>query len=200
LCAKVRSAEQRRRVPGVWRFAGTEPGPIEPGLLLEGSPLRETRFPYREQAKSTEELSYYYEKILVEEEFMRSKTPTAAIVLATLLPAAAGRVYNVGEEHTPTVAERLARLPDSNVAASEDGQYHFAQDLAYDTGRIQQEFGYTEAVSFEDGVWRTFHAHLPCRFGQKPNLTPWEDFSESSSYFSERKESRIRSSSAWTWC
>jgi nucleoside-diphosphate-sugar epimerase len=178
------------------RFTGVEPGPIEQGLLHESSPLRETRFPYRAQAKSTDELSYYYEKILAEEEFMRrSKTPAtvlrlpkvygpggnsdlrtvygyrhhpnwrwthgyvenvaAAIVLAVLNPAAAGRVYNVGEQHTPTVAERLAGLPDSNIEVSEDGKYNFAQDMAYDTGRIRRELGYGEAVSVEEGVRRT---------------------------------------------
>jgi len=35
----------------------------------------------------------------------------AAIVIAALHSAAARRVYNVGEPHTPTMAERLARLP-----------------------------------------------------------------------------------------
>src|SRR5271165_2073987 len=38
-----------------------------------------------------------------------------AIVLAALSPAAAGRIYNVGEAYTPTIAERLEKLPPSSV-------------------------------------------------------------------------------------
>ncbi len=48
------------------RFAGTEPGPIEEGLLSEDSPLRTKLFPYRPQAASTDALEYWYEKILAE--------------------------------------------------------------------------------------------------------------------------------------
>jgi hypothetical protein len=46
----------------------------------------------------------------------------AAIALAALDPAATGRVYNVGEGDTPTVAERLAELPLSTIPiAAENG-------------------------------------------------------------------------------
>jgi nucleoside-diphosphate-sugar epimerase len=50
------------------RFTGLEPGEAEAGLLHEDSPLRDTLFPYRAQAKSAADLNYYYEKILVERE------------------------------------------------------------------------------------------------------------------------------------
>jgi len=50
------------------RFMKTEPGPIEAGLLTEDSPLRTLHFPYRSQAQATNELNYFYEKILVERE------------------------------------------------------------------------------------------------------------------------------------
>src|SRR5215831_8283689 len=50
------------------RFTKIEPGNIEPGLLTEDSPLRTVHFPYRSQAKSSTELNYFYEKILVERE------------------------------------------------------------------------------------------------------------------------------------
>jgi len=79
----------------------------------------------------------------------------AGIVLAATHPAAIGRVYNVGEEQTPTVAERLAGLPPSNVATDESSAYDFAQDIAYDTQRIRTELGYRELVSYEEGLRRT---------------------------------------------
>src|SRR5581483_8055113 len=48
------------------RFTGMEPGPVEAGLLTEDSALRSVLHPYRARAKSEDELSFYYEKILVE--------------------------------------------------------------------------------------------------------------------------------------
>jgi len=48
------------------RFTGTEPGPIDKGLLTEDAPLRSVLFPYRHQASSPEALEYWYEKILAE--------------------------------------------------------------------------------------------------------------------------------------
>lgn len=138
------------------RFTGLEPGPVEEGLLTEHSPLRKTLYPYRGQAKSPEELDYYYEKILVEDQLLGHpqlpatvlRLPKAygpggnanlatvygyrnrphwrwthgfvenvahAIVLAALHPAAANRIYNVGEALTPTIAERLQTLPSSTL-------------------------------------------------------------------------------------
>ena len=48
------------------RFTGTEPGPIDKGLLTEDAPLRSVLFPYRHKASSPEALEYWYEKILAE--------------------------------------------------------------------------------------------------------------------------------------
>ncbi|MGO9648609.1 NAD-dependent epimerase/dehydratase [Candidatus Sulfotelmatobacter sp. SbA7] len=79
----------------------------------------------------------------------------AAIVLAAMHPAAAGRVYNVGEERTPTVAERMAGLRASTVASDENNAYNFGQDIVYDTGRIRAELGYEEIVAYEEGLRRT---------------------------------------------
>ncbi len=78
-----------------------------------------------------------------------------AIVLAAVHPAAAGGIYNVGEEYTPTVAERLAHLPPSLVPV-ESSQFHFEHDIAYDTTRIRQQLGYTELVDYAEGLRRTF--------------------------------------------
>jgi len=82
----------------------------------------------------------------------------AAIVLAALHPAAANRVYNVGEAYTPTVAERLETLPASTVPSAPDNGYDFLQNIAYDTTRIRHELGYIEPVSYEEGLERTLRA------------------------------------------
>lgn len=78
----------------------------------------------------------------------------AAIVMAALHPAAAGRIYNIGEEHTPTIAERLARLPESCVPINTDTKFNFEQDIAYDTSRIRGELGYEEVVDEEEAMRR----------------------------------------------
>jgi nucleoside-diphosphate-sugar epimerase len=81
-----------------------------------------------------------------------------AIVLAALDEREAGRIYNVGEAYTPTVAERLAHLPRSNVPLSQEPSLNFAQDIAYDTSRIRTELVYDEPVRYEEGLRRTFAA------------------------------------------
>ena len=177
------------------RFTRIEPGPIEEGLLTEDSPLRSALFPYRAEAKSESDLSYFYEKILVEREVLaqpalpatvlrlpkvygpggnadlatvyrnRNYPPwrwthgyvenvAAAIVLAALHPAASGRVYNLGEAYTPTIAERLKSLPASSVPSVDDN-YDFRQNIAYDTTRIRRELGYEEPVNDDEALRRT---------------------------------------------
>jgi nucleoside-diphosphate-sugar epimerase len=75
----------------------------------------------------------------------------AAIALAAVHPAAGGHTYNVGEEQTPTIAERLAQLPPPppKVICGEVSPPHFdfSQDIVYDTSRIRQELGYREVRS-----------------------------------------------------
>jgi nucleoside-diphosphate-sugar epimerase len=178
------------------RFSGLETGPPEEGLLTEESPLRTILYPYRRQAKSPDELNYFYDKILVERQVLRQaqlpatvlrlpkvygpggnanlatifgyrhqpgwrwthgyvENVAAAIVLAALHPAAANRVYNVGEEYTPTVAERLKSLTPSTVPLVEAVGFDFRHDIAYDTARVRRELGYTEPVSYEEGLRRT---------------------------------------------
>jgi nucleoside-diphosphate-sugar epimerase len=48
------------------RLIGTEPGPPDPTPLAEDSPLRERRYPYREQASGQDDYRQHYDKILVE--------------------------------------------------------------------------------------------------------------------------------------
>jgi nucleoside-diphosphate-sugar epimerase len=55
------------------RLTGSEPGPIEAGLLREDSPLRSVLYPYRKQAKSAADWVYDYEKILVEREILGNR-------------------------------------------------------------------------------------------------------------------------------
>ena len=76
-----------------------------------------------------------------------------AIVLAALHPKASG-IYNVGEERTPSVAERLADLPRSSLPDM-TMTANFAQNLVYDTSRIRHELGYTDIVEYGEGLRRT---------------------------------------------
>lgn len=77
-----------------------------------------------------------------------------AIVLATTAPTAAGRIYNVGEAYTPTIAERLEKLPPSSVPIDTNPKFDFGQAIAYDTTRIRAELGYSELVP-EDTAMKT---------------------------------------------
>ena len=178
------------------RFTGTEPGPVETGLLCEDSPLRTVLYPYRDPAKSPADIANIYEKILLERVALGEpdlpgtvlRLPkvygpednadlatvygfrnhpqwrwthgyvdnvAAAVVLAALHPAALGRIYNVGEEQTPTIAERLARLPESSVPINADPKFNFEQNIAYDTTRIREELGYEEVVNEEEAMSKT---------------------------------------------
>jgi len=178
------------------RFTGTEPGPVEAGLLSEGSPLRTVLYPYRDAGKFPDDIANIYEKILVERIALSDpelpwtvlrlpkvygpgdnadlatvyafrnhpqwrwthgyvENVAAAIVLAALHPAAVGRIYNVGEEHTPTTAERLATLPESSVPIHTAEKFSFEQDIAYDTTRVRAELGYKEVVDEVEAMRKT---------------------------------------------
>ncbi|HWR35178.1 MAG TPA: NAD-dependent epimerase/dehydratase family protein [Clostridia bacterium] len=77
----------------------------------------------------------------------------AAIVLAAF--SGQSGIFNVGEQHTPTVAERLAQLPASDVPVVENVSFNFEQDIILDTSRIRTALGYTEAVGYDEGLRRT---------------------------------------------
>jgi len=79
----------------------------------------------------------------------------AAIVLAATCPAVPSTIYNVGEEQTPTISERLAGLPPSQVPVDTGGQFNFAQNVVYDTSRIRRELAYGEPISYAEGIRRT---------------------------------------------
>ena len=91
-----------------------------------------------------------------------------AIVLAIDREEAAGRIYNVGERATPSVAERVGKIA---VAAGWRGTIvlqeasklppglvvplHFDQEIVYDTSRLRRELGYEEPVSEAEALRRT---------------------------------------------
>jgi nucleoside-diphosphate-sugar epimerase len=92
----------------------------------------------------------------------------AALAVAVSDGRAAGRVYNVGEAPTPTVAERVAMvgraagwggtvvvLPDDGLPAHLRAPYRIVADLAYDTTRIRRELGYAEPVAAVEGLGQT---------------------------------------------
>jgi nucleoside-diphosphate-sugar epimerase len=91
-----------------------------------------------------------------------------AVVLAVTTPAAAGRIYNVGESPTPTTAERLAdfarvagwrgrivAVPARDLPESDRMAHDFAHHLVYDTTSIRRELGYREVVPHEESLLRT---------------------------------------------
>jgi nucleoside-diphosphate-sugar epimerase len=89
-----------------------------------------------------------------------------AIALAATRPAGPGTSYNVGEEVTPTFAERAVVLadllqgrvevvPDAEVPADLALPIVHSFDLAYDTRRVRKDLGYAEVVSPDEAIART---------------------------------------------
>ena len=90
-----------------------------------------------------------------------------AVVLAVTNASSAGRIYNVGEPHTPMMAERLLEFAHAagwrgrifEVPASELGEadrmpHDFTHHIAYDTARVRRELGYTEVIPREVALQR----------------------------------------------
>lgn len=69
-----------------------------------------------------------------------------AIATATFHPAARNAVFNVGEETTPTMGERLALLPARPGAPPDPPPFDFTQDLVMATSKIRRELGYADIV------------------------------------------------------
>lgn len=100
-----------------------------------------------------------------------------AIALAATNPRANGRIYNVGETYTPTVAERaraaaeaygwqgrIIALPTERMPQPLRADANTAQDLVADTARIRTELGYVERVPPGEAYARTLAwelAHPP---------------------------------------
>ncbi|WP_193227646.1 NAD-dependent epimerase/dehydratase family protein [Aureimonas psammosilenae] len=72
-----------------------------------------------------------------------------AIVLAATSAKAANEVFNVGEGHTPTMGERLAKLPPRPASKAEPPPFNFSQSLVLETSRIREKLGYAEEIEEE---------------------------------------------------
>ncbi len=92
----------------------------------------------------------------------------AAIALAVVSKAAAGRIYNIGEAATLSELEwarmiadatgwrgEFVVVPNDRVPAHLRMPVNWAQHWVADTNRIRSELGYGERISREEGVRRT---------------------------------------------
>lgn len=79
----------------------------------------------------------------------------AAITLVVTHPKAGGQIFHVGEEATPTIEQRLADLPSSDMSIDESSNFDFQQDIVYDTNKIRNELGYGEIVPYLEGIRKT---------------------------------------------
>lgn len=70
----------------------------------------------------------------------------AAIVKAALHPNARNAIFNVGEEVTPTIGERLARLPHRDGEPADPPPFDYSQPFVLDTGKIRAQLGYNDVV------------------------------------------------------
>jgi nucleoside-diphosphate-sugar epimerase len=91
-----------------------------------------------------------------------------AIALAVVGDHAAGKIYNLGEAETPTVAERVHQIAGiagwsgevravkaERLPAHLRAPYQPHQDLVMDTRRIRLELGWVEPHSTAEGIRRT---------------------------------------------
>jgi nucleoside-diphosphate-sugar epimerase len=91
-----------------------------------------------------------------------------AIALAVVDDRAAGKIYNVGEAETPTVAERVRRIGElagwhgEIVRLASDrlpphlcAPYQPRQDLVMETSKLRDGLGFVEVRSTDDGLRRT---------------------------------------------
>jgi nucleoside-diphosphate-sugar epimerase len=90
------------------RLLGTEPGPAEAVPLSEDAPLRETFYPYRMKATGPDDLTFLYDKILVERAVMGHPD-----ILATVLRLP--MVYGPGDKQH-RLYQYLKRMDDRRPA------------------------------------------------------------------------------------
>lgn len=76
----------------------------------------------------------------------------AAIVTAALHPKSAGEIFNVGELDTPTMGERLARLPARPSNPPQAMDYDFTHDLNFQTSKIRSLIGYQDVVDESEAM------------------------------------------------
>lgn len=106
-----------------------------------------------------------------------------AIALAVTDERASGRIYNVGESYTLTMAEwvraigqaagwkgKVIALPKDRLPAHLQDEINVEQDIVVDTTRIRRELGYEEVVLADEALRRTVaweRANLPEEFDSK---------------------------------
>ncbi len=78
----------------------------------------------------------------------------AAIAAASTDPRARGETYNIGEERTPTVEERLRLLPQMPRQVP-DVEKDFSQDLHFSSDRLRRELDFNDPVTVADAISRT---------------------------------------------
>jgi nucleoside-diphosphate-sugar epimerase len=99
-----------------------------------------------------------------------------AVVLAVVNSASAGRIYNVGEAHAPTMVERLMEfarvagwegrifeVPEAEIGENDRMPYDFTHHVAYDTARIRTELGYNEVIPRQIALRRTLEDERAAR-------------------------------------
>jgi len=107
----------------------------------------------------------------------------AAIALAVTDERASGRIYNVGEPYTLTMAEWVSRighaagwkgrviaLPKDRLPAHLLEEADTSQDIVVDTSRIRKELGYNEMIEQDVALRRTIaweRAHPPEKIDPK---------------------------------
>jgi len=107
----------------------------------------------------------------------------AAIALAVTDERASGRIYNVGEPYTLTMAEwvssighiagwkgRVITLPKDRLPVHLVDDIDTSQDIVVDTTRIRKELGYNEVVGQDEALMRTItweRAHPPEKIDPK---------------------------------
>lgn len=70
----------------------------------------------------------------------------AAIATAATHPSARNEIFNVGEERTPTMGERLARLPARSGEPPDLPPFDYRQPLVIETTKIRRRLGYADVV------------------------------------------------------
>ncbi len=71
---------------------------------------------------------------------------SAAIATAARHARGRNAVFNLGEAHTPTMGERLARLPARRGDPPTPPPFDYAQPLVLDTGKIRRQLGDTDVL------------------------------------------------------
>ncbi|MBY6240891.1 NAD-dependent epimerase/dehydratase family protein [Methylosinus sp. Sm6] len=84
----------------------------------------------------------------------------AAIATAAVDPRARGSIFNVGEETTPSMGERLARLPARRGPPAEPPSFDYRQALVVDTTKIRAELGYADVVEERSAMIELAAQHL----------------------------------------